>query len=94
MFIPAGSIEAEPFGYPDGFFVGWTVTCQLINTAGVILDTISATWLDSVTTRALKLEKVDTSTWALGDAAIQVTFTRNSDGFKLVSTKAKIKVVV
>jgi hypothetical protein len=94
MFIPAGSIESEPFGYPDGFFVGWSVTCQLINTVGVVLDTIDATWLDVVTTRALKLEKVNTSAWALGEAAIQVTFTRNSDGFKLVSTKARVRVVI
>lgn len=94
MFMPDGNIYSEPFGYPDGFFVGWSVTCKLLNSVGVEIDTISATWLDAATTRALKLEKVETGVWALGDAAIQVVLTRNSDGFKLLSTKAKIKVVI
>lgn len=71
-----------PDTYPDGYFVGWSVSAQVRNpTNGALIADLECTWADASTTRNLTLLKIDTLTWPVGSAEFDVQFKRQSDGF-------------
>lgn len=81
-----------PVGFEDGFFVGWGVSSQLIDSDGAVLDRIDTEWADPLTTRTLRLFKIDTTAWPQGSAIFDVQFTRASDGYVVSTTTAKLKI--
>ncbi len=79
-------LAAIPSTFPDGYFVGWTVTAQ-VRTAqyGKLLAELVCSWADPVTTRTLSVSAVDTQLWDIGNAEMDIQFVRNSDN-KTIST--------
>ena len=82
-----------PAGFEDGFFVGWVASSQLRSLdTGEVIASFDVAWADPLTTRVLKLTKIDTSAWPLGTAEFDVQFKRTSDGFVLSTSTAKLKI--
>lgn len=82
-----------PAFFPDGYFVGWTVASQIRTAEGVKVADMECAWLDDVTTRNLRLTKIDTKAWPLGEAKIDVQFKRTSDGFTFSSGTETLWIV-
>lgn len=82
-----------PTEFGDGYFVGWVPRSQFRDAEGVLIAEVVCEWLDPVTTRVLKLRVVNTTTWPLGTALIDVQFTRTADGEVMSTTTAKLTVV-
>lgn len=84
-----------PARFADGYFVGHTVASQIRQTGaeGAKVADLTCAWVDALTTRALRLQCLDTSAWPVGAAQFDVQFTRTSDGFVLSSTTAPIFIV-
>lgn len=75
-----------PSQFADGYFVGWTMACQLRTQSGSgLVATLDCAWIDPVTTRAITISKIDTTGWPVGPLLYDIQFTRTSDGF-VVST--------
>jgi hypothetical protein len=86
-------INTIPASFPDGHFVGWTVSSQVRNPAnGSLIADLDASWIDPVTTRQLKLLKIDTKSWPLSSLEFDVQFVRVSDGYTLSTETSKLKV--
>lgn len=82
-----------PAQFADGYFVGWTVACQVRTTSGTLVADMDCSWLDAVTTRHLRLKKIDTTAWPVGEARIDVQFKRTSDGFTMSSETETVWIV-
>lgn len=82
-----------PAFFPDGYFVGWTVASQIRTAEGVKVADMECTWLDDVTTRYLRLTKIDTTAWSVGEAKIDVEFKRTADGFKFSSATETLWII-
>ena len=84
-----------PSEFADGHFVGWTVASQIRkkNSAGTLIDTFTTSWDDPLTTRKLRLLKIDTTAWPLGEAGFDVQFTRTSDSYRISTETATVVVV-
>lgn len=83
-----------PVSYPTGYFVDWTVSCEIFTTKGnYFVSQAVCSWEDENTTRVLQIGVTDTSDWPLQDLVFDVQFIRNSDGFKISSTTNFISVV-
>lgn len=82
-----------PASFEDGFFVGWGVSSQLVDPAtGAVIDSLDTEWADPVTTRTLRIFKIDTTAWPQGSAEFDVQFTRDSDNYVVSTTTAKLKI--
>lgn len=81
-----------PAQYPDGYFVGWTVLCQVRNDDYTLLATVTTEWFDPLTTRFLKLRVADTTEWTDGVKLMDVQFTRASDSEVMSTTTATFLV--
>lgn len=84
-----------PAEFVDGHFVGWTVESQLRrnNSQAELVAQFDVSWDNPVTTRKLRLLKIDTTDWPLGAAVFDVQFTRTSDSYKLSTETAEVLVV-
>jgi len=79
--------------YPDGYFIGWTVSCQVRTLeTGVKVADVVCTWDNPLTTRNLLLSVVDTEAWPLGVMEIDVKFRRTSDGLTETTNTAQFVV--
>jgi hypothetical protein len=87
-------VTTIPNTFADGYFVGWTVASQLRNakTNALVAD-LETSWNDPVTTRNLRLLKVDTKAWPLGQLEFDVQFTRTSDGYTLSTSTVLFTLV-
>jgi hypothetical protein len=83
-----------PPTYPDGYFAGWAVACQIRDPrTGTLVADIAASWVDPATTRDLRLLKVDTSEWPLALLETDVQFTSPMDGYRMSTTTAQVSIV-
>lgn len=82
-----------PSTYADGYFAGWTVAAQVRDATGKLVADLQATWDDPVTTRAVRLLKINTKTWPLGDLAFDVQFTRPADGYSISTATVEFTVI-
>lgn len=84
-----------PARFADGYFVGYTVTSQIrqMGADGAKVADLTCTWVDALTTRALRLQCINTSTWPPGPAQFDVQFKRTADNFVLSSTTAQIAIL-
>jgi hypothetical protein len=84
-----------PDEFADGHFVGWTVASQLRkpNSQATLIATLETSWANPATTRTLRLLKIDTTEWPLGEAEFDVQFTRTSDGYRLSTETATVVVI-
>lgn len=84
-----------PPQFADGYFAGHTVASQIRQQGadGAMVADLTCTWVDALTTRALRLQCLDTKAWPVGPAQFDVQFTRTADGFVLSSTTAQIFIV-
>lgn len=84
-----------PPTFSDGYFVGYTVTSQIRKPSadGAKIADLTCTWVDALTTRALRLQCLNTSAWTSGAAVFDVQFRRTSDGFVMSSTTAQLSLV-
>lgn len=83
-----------PSDYPNGYFVGWTVASQ-IRTAkyqDLVADLVCS-WVDAVTTRTLKVSKIVTTDWPIGNAEMDVQFVRTSDQTTISTDTIEINIV-
>lgn len=86
-----GTIPVEDF--PDGFFVGWVPSAQ-IRTAQYynLIDDLTVTWVDPVTTRSFIVSKINTTAWPVGAALLDIQFVRTSDGFTRSTETIQINI--
>lgn len=84
-----------PPRFADGYFAGYTVTSQIRKPGadGAKVADLACAWVDALTTRALRLQCIDTAAWPTGPAQFDVQFRRTSDGFVLSSTTAQIAIL-
>lgn len=83
-----------PESFPDGYFVGWTITSQIRSARyyALIAD-LSCAWVDPVTTRSINVRFTDTTTWPVGPAVLDVRFIRTSDGTTISTDTVDINIV-
>lgn len=94
-----------PATFEDGYFVGWDVSAQLRKAPsgplaklareepGELIASLDATWADPATTRTLHLLKIDTDTWPMGAAELDIQFRRQSDGYKTSTRTVELQIV-
>lgn len=82
-----------PVSYPTGYFVGWTVSCQVRTPKDDFISDAVCTWENPTTTRVIEIGVADTSDWPLQDLVFDVQFIRDSDGFKISSSTTFINVI-
>jgi hypothetical protein len=70
-----------PVSIADGHFVGWDMVSQVRNSTGGLLASLTCEWVDPDLTREIRLTCIDTTSWPLGPASLDVQFTRVSDGW-------------
>ena len=84
-------VATIPDTFPDGHFSGWSVGAQVRNAlTGALIAELDTSWADPLTTRTLKLLKIDTAGWTPCRAEFDVQFTRISDGYKLSTATKEI----
>lgn len=81
-----------PPAFADGYFAGWTLASQARTEKDELLANLSIEWADPVTTRVLVLKCLDTTTWAIGAAFVDVKLT-DPDGFVIPTSTAPFFVV-
>lgn len=66
----------------SGDYVGWTATCQIRKSTGTFIDNLTVTWENHPVRTILRLFKLDTKSWPIGDDhIIDVQLTRDSDNY-------------
>lgn len=86
-------INTIPDTFADGHFVGWTVSSEVRNPAnGSLVAALDTSWVNAVTTRQLRLLKIDTKEWPLTTLEFDVQFVRSVDGYTLSTATSKLKV--
>jgi hypothetical protein len=61
--------------FPDGYFLGWTVTSEVRTATGRLVGELTPTWVaPEANTRSLRLVEMDTTTWPIGTHELDVQF--------------------
>lgn len=83
-----------PDAFVDGHFVGWTVTAQ-VRTAqyGKLLADLECAWIDPTTTRILSVKCLDTRSWIVGPAEMDIQFVRDTDGYTISTSTIRFDIV-
>ena len=84
-----------PSTFANGHFVGWDVTAQLrsASMSGKLIAQFDVAWVDAVTTRTLRISKMVTSDWPIGNAEFDVQFKRVSDGYVLSTASMELEIL-
>lgn len=83
-----------PETFVDGYFIGWTVTSQVRTSQyGKLLANLDCSWVDSSTTRTLSVRSMNTSSWVVGTAEMDIQFVRDSDGYTISTSTVSFEVV-
>lgn len=82
-----------PSSFADGYFTGWTIASQLRTSSDGLISSLVCTWVDSVTTRDLVVQCLDTTGWKVGKAVYDVQFTRN-DGYVVSTSDFLLSIVM
>lgn len=82
-----------PETFPDGYFVGWSVSAQVRAAgSGALIAQLACSWEDAATTRSMRLLAVDTTSWPVGLAHFDIQFRRASDGYVLSTATEPLNV--
>ena len=81
-----------PAAFADGHFAGWALKSQARTDKDVLLAELTVAWADPATTRVLVLKCLDTTTWPIGPAYLDVKLT-DPDGFVMPTSTAAFYVV-
>lgn len=83
-----------PSSFEDGYFAAFTPTCQIRNSQGLLAQ-VTATWIDSATTRTLHLfvPASQTVLWKVAKYQMDVDLTRTSDGYVYTTSTIEVTVV-
>lgn len=81
-----------PAAFADGYFAGWSLKSQARTDADVLIAELTVQWADPVTTRVLVLKCLDTTTWPIGPAFLDVTLT-DPDGYVMPTSTVMFYVV-
>lgn len=80
--------------YPDGYFVGWTVTAQIRTPTGRLIGNLTPTWADPAEdTRFLRLFADETSSWQVGEHEMDVQLVRDSDGLTKSTQTKTVEII-
>lgn len=83
-----------PTSFANGYFSDWTVTSQVRTSRyQQFVAEINCTWLDSITTRDLKIFALSTTSWPVADCEMDIQFVRNSDKYTFSSNLISISVL-
>lgn len=75
----------------DGHFLDWTLASQVRTPSGTLIANLNAEWVDPLTTRTIKLEKLDTTTWPIGKLEMDIQMT-SLTGFVTSTSTVTINV--
>jgi len=79
---------------PGSFSSGVTVTSQIrTGKYNKFISDLQCSWIDPDTTKYLRLFCMDTTAWPLGDAAVDIQFVRDSDGYTFSSSTILFTIV-
>ena len=82
-----------PATFADGYFVGWQVNAQIrAATSGTLIASLDVPWVVPATTRTLRLYKLGTSGWPVGQAEFDIQFTR-PDGYVMSTRTVSLTIV-
>lgn len=81
-----------PMAFADGHFAGLALESQVRTESDVLLASLAVEWADPATTRVLVLKCLDTTTWAIGPAYVDVKLT-DPNGFVMPTSTAVFYVV-
>lgn len=81
--------------FPEGAFTeGVTITAQIrTGKYNKFIADLNCSWVDPDTTRFLRLLCIDTSTWPVGDAAVDIQFVNDADGYTFSSETLPFLIV-
>ena len=87
-------VTTIPDTFADGYFAGWTVAAQVRDPVkGTLIAQLDTSWLNPVTTRQMRLLKIDTRAWPVGTLAFDVQFTRTSDSYVLSTATETMTII-
>lgn len=87
-------LAAIPDMFPDGHFVGWTVTAQLRTAKySYLIDDLTCEWIDAALTRILHVEAFNTTNWQIGPAKMDIQFVRDTDSYTVSSVTLDVLIV-
>lgn len=81
-----------PSSFPDGYFAGWIPTSEVRSDKDDAIATLDVEWADIVTTRVLRLRKLDTAAWPVCAARFDVCL-KAPDGTRLYTTAQAFHIV-
>ena len=91
--LPLTNSDGSP-AFADGYFVGWTVSAQ-VRTAqfGKLIANLECLWEDPLTTRVLFVNCLDTKSWEIGPAEMDVQFVRASDQLTMSTLTVRFDII-
>ena len=73
-----------PATFPNGYFTGWTLACQMRRQDESLVDDLECEWVTPDTTRRIKVLKMDTTAWPAHETLrYDVQLTRPLDGWTI-----------
>lgn len=87
-------VVTMPTSFANGYFSDWAVTSQ-VRTARYqeFVADLVCTWVDSATTRDLKIFALSTTSWPVVDCQMDIQFVRNSDKYTFSSNVESITIL-
>jgi hypothetical protein len=89
-------LASIPPSLVDGYFAGWKVNAQIRTLKyDKLVDTLECEWVDPAVTRTLRLQKMETESWPVGEAIMDVQFTdpRQVPPYVISTTSQKLDIV-
>lgn len=68
-----------PANFADGHFAGWTPTAQVRTVTDALVATTTCTWDDPLTTRVVRVQHADTSTWPVATLYMDVQLSKTGE---------------
>ncbi len=81
-----------PSEFADGHFAGWGLESKVRTPGFSLVATLTADWVDPVTTRHVHLQHLDTRAWPIGEVQFDVVFVSPA-GFRWPTKTSTFTVV-
>ena len=81
-----------PSRFADGQFAGWVPTSQVRSDSGGLVAALDVEWTDVAVTRVLRLRKLDTSAWPVGQLWFDICL-ESPDGVRVYTDSARFDVI-